>query len=651
MKQLIKYLCIFVLILFAATVATAQQQIRVASPDTKLSVQAWLHKGRMYYSIYRMGRQVLQASSLGVIRSDADFSTGINWKAASNPEKITDKYTLLTGKKKNITYQAVRQIIHLELASGKKMNIIFQVSNDAVAFRYHFPDTSTTVYTIKEEITSFGFNKDARTWLQPKAEAQSGWEHTNPSYEENYLLDQPAGISSPSTNGFVYPALFKTGINWVLITEAGLETNYCGTALQQHAPDSKYTIGFPQPAEGMKQQPVYPESTLPWFTPWRVIAVGTLATIIESTAGTDLAKPAVNVNNAFIKPGKASWSWALHHDESISFDIQKKFIDYASDMHWQYCLIDVNWDTRIGYDSVQILSAYAAVKKVGLFLWYNSAGDWNTTPYYPKNKLLNRTERIKEFERIKSMGIKGVKIDFFAGDGQSMIAYYHAILKDAAATGLLVNFHGATLPRGWSRTYPNLMTAEAVKGFEMITFQQQDADREAAHCAMLPFTRNAFDPMDFTPMCLHKIPNIERRTTAGFELALAVLFISGVQHYAEVPEGMAQVPLYVKELLQKLPAIWEGVKFIDGFPGRYIVVARKSGNKWYIAGINGEMDKKQITLDLSFAGKYSRVVYTGDNEAGDAFMQKTLEPGKNLQTTIPLQPNGGFIIELTGIKK
>ena len=636
-----------IIILLSIGHNASSQQVVIRSPDNRIVVTVSLQKGgKVYYTISAEGKEVLQSSRLGIVREDEDFSADMNWLDASAATDIRDNYSILTAKKSKISYRATRRTVYLQSAGGKKINIIFQVSNDGVAFRYFFPEQSSMIHKIKEEVTSFHLNEDARTWLQPKAEAQSGWEHSNPSYEESYLMDESAGKSSPSLNGYVFPALFHSNDQWILVAEAGLGPNYCGTNLRQHAPLGEYSIGFPQPTEGMKDKPVNPESMLPWYTPWRVIAIGSLATIAESTLGTDLAAPAIPINMSFIKPGKASWSWAINHDETVNYGEQIKFIDYAADMHWQYCLIDVNWDTRIGYDSIQLLCNYAASKKVGLLLWYNSSGDWNTTPYHPKNALLTHESRMKEFTRIKKMGVKGVKIDFFAGDGQSMIAYYHAILKDAASTGLLVNFHGATLPRGLSRTYPNLMTAEAVKGFEMITFFQQVADAEPAHCAMLPFTRNAFDPMDFTPMCLYKIPRITRKTTGAFELALSVLFISGIQHYAERPEGMATIPLFVKTFLQQVPASWDDVKFIDGFPGKYVVLARKSGKNWWIAGINSEGTSKQLSLDLSFAGKDWKGTLISDDKNDSGFKQEQIVQHNKMPVEITMQANGGFVMLL-----
>lgn len=372
--------------------------------------------------------------------------------------------------------------------------------------------------------------------------------------------------------------------------------------------------------------------------------MGDLKTIVESTLGTDLAEPAKKMETSFIKPGKASWSWILKKDDSTVYQVQKRYIDFAADMHWQYCLLDANWDTLIGYDSTRLLADYAAKKKVGLLLWYNSAGDWNTVKLHPKDKLLTHEDRMKEFSRLHDMGIKGLKIDFFAGDGQSMMKYYHDILEDAAANQLLVNFHGATLPRGLQRTYPNLMTAEAVFGYEMITFMQGAADQAPAHSVMSALVRNVFDPMDFTPMNLYKIPNIERRTTSAFELATAVVFLSGIQHYAESPDGMKHVPENVKEFLRKLPDYWDDVKFIEGYPGKIYVVARRKGNTWYVAGINGENMTKQLSLDLSFIkSKSAKLITTGKEDKNEPSFSFSSVNVSDKKLNVELKGNDGFV--------
>jgi hypothetical protein len=309
------------------------------------------------------------------------------------------------------------------------------------------------------------------------------------------------------------------------------------------------------------------------------------------------------------------------------------------------------WDKQIGYDRITDLADYARTKHVGILLWYNSAGDWNTSFQTPRNLMLTHESRVREFTRLKAMGVAGLKIDFFGGDGQSVIGYYQDILDDAAPFGLLINFHGATLPRGWQRTYPQLMTMEAVKGLEYITFEQKNADEEPAHAAMLPFTRNLFDPMDFTPMVLDHINRIERRTTSAFELALSVLFTSGIQHYAEIPEGMAKAPDYVIDYLRGVPSVWDDIRFLAGEPGKYVALARRAGRRWYVAGVNAEAAKRTLSLDLG--GLQPRVAgeLIADGGHGNlSFHRERISVPPGTSWKVEVQPRDGFVLVLDPMK-
>ena len=624
----------------------AQPPTSIKSPDGKLEVEFKLNAAQSpVYQIRQNGKTVLTESRLGLVRDDEDFTKALVFVGESKPETVKDRYEILTAKRRINSYLANQRTFHLATATGKKMDVVFQVSNDGVAFRYYFPEVAPEVRRLKEEVSSFHFQPGTKAWLQPMSAAKTGWAQTNPSYEEHYQKEIPAGTPSPTGAGWVYPALFHSGDTWLLLSEGSLSRVYCGTRLRTESPDGEYTIGFPDARENFQNGPVNPESTLPWLTPWRIITIGNLQTIVESTLGVDLADKPSQPADTSIHPGKASWSWPLLGDHNTTYDVQKRFIDYAAEMGWRYTLIDALWDTQIGYDKVKELTDYARGKGVEILVWYNSAGDWNTAPQTPRNLLLTHESRIKEFERLKAMGVAGLKIDFFGGDGQSMIGYYLDILNDAAPYGFLMNFHGTTLPRGWQRTYPHLMTMEAIKGFEFITFKQENADEEPAHAAMIPFTRNVFDPMDFTPVCLDKISRIERRTTAAFELALSVLFTSGIQHYAEIPEGMAKMPAYVKDFMKQVPSIWNDTKFIDGDPGKFVVLAREGDGRWYIAGINAETTEKQLTLDLSRlpANATGHLITDGKDQL---FEQRPVKLSADKKLAVTLNPLGGFVLVL-----
>lgn len=645
MKQ--SFILLFFVFCASAKSYSQAKPVTISSPDKKVQVSFWTNRsGEPRYAVSYQSQPVLKESRLGLVRDDGDFSGGLQFVKATPVQMVKDQYELFTGKKRQVSYSANKSAVQLRAKNGKRLDIIFQVSNDGVAFRYFFPDKEGGIKTVTKERTSFHFDTSARGFLQPMQVSKTGWEKTNPAYEEHYRQNIPVTDTAPTPAGWVYPALFQTKNAWVLVSEAAVDTNYCGTRLQSGSPDGEYRIGFPDPREIKTGGGILPISSSPFYSPWRIIAVGTLGTMVESTLGTDVAKPAIAMDKSFIKPGKSSWSWIMSKDDSIVYSEQVRYIDFAAKMNWQYCLVDAAWDQKIGYEKIEELSRYASAKNVGLLLWYNSAGDWNTVKYTPKNKLLTQEDRTKEFSRLKAMGIKGVKIDFFGGDGQSVMQYYIDILKDAAQAGLLVNFHGATLPRGWHRTYPNLVTTEAVRGFEMITFNQADADAAANHCAMLPFTRNAFDPMDFTPMNLYRIPTrVKRRTSSGFELATAVLFLSGIQHFAESPSGMSHVPAFVQQFLRELPVRWDEVKFIEGYPGKYAVIARRAGSRWYIAGINAENAEKSIALNLHSFKKKSGLLINDDGTAS-SFVSETMPVINTSLTKINMKPSGGFVMVL-----
>jgi len=641
--QILAWCWLLLLIGQLCACSSARMPVQAYSPDGKIMVAIELdEEGAPFYSIYYEDSLVVEPSSLGLQVDSTGLAKGLKVISTGKEERVSDQYTLLSGKRSHCVYEANRRLVRFSEASGIQLSVIFQVSNDGVAFRYLVEGPGSEVRHILAESTTFNFPASAKAWLHPHAVAQSGWEHTQPSYEENYSMEIKVGTPSPLGQGWSFPALFQSAGHWVLVSETDMVRNYCGSHLGHLSPEGEYAIAFPQAPERMgPEAPLFPESTLPIQSPWRVIAIGkSLGPIVESTLSTDLSTPSKIAGPSFAKPGKAAWSWVLLKDDSTVFQVQKRFIDYAAGMNWEYCLIDAHWDTQIGYEKIEELANYAQTKNVGLILWYNSNGSWNTAPLTPKDRVTDPKTRKEEFSRIKEMGIKGLKIDFFGGDGQSFMNYYQDLIEDAAAFGFIVNFHGATIPRGWERTYPNLVTMESVKGFEFITFEQANADAAPAHCAMLPFARNAVGPMDFTPVCFSEVPNIERRTTNGFELALSVLFQSGVQHYAEVPEGMAKQPGYVVGFLRGLPSRWDDIKFIDGYPGKYAVIARKAEGRWYVAGINGTEAEVKSIFDLSLLGNLAGGTLITDGETSREFSKKEIGGSK---IEVVMKPHGGFV--------
>lgn len=614
------------------------------SPDGSITVRVNNSKRLASYLIQLNDTVLMDTSRLGIDMTGEDFYSNLKLVSVSEEKTVEDVFSMKHGKRTKVHYVANEKTFRFENKTGKHMDVIFRASNDGVAFRYAFTEPSTEVKTIEKEYTSFHFTKNATAFLQPMSVAKTGWEGVNPCYEEYFEKEINVGTPSPSPAGWVYPALFHVENNWIVLTETALDKNYCATRLQANSSNGEYLIGFPEEAEHFPGGSVKPQSTLPLTTPWRILAIGKLNTVMESDLGVALANPTAIADTSFITPGHSSWSWALLKDDSTVFDVQKKFIDYAASMQWEYCLVDADWDRKIGYEKMKELATYASSKNVGLWVWYNSAGSWNTTPYTPKSKLVKEADREKEFEVLQQAGVRGVKIDFFGGDGQSMIQYYLDILEDAAKYKLMVNFHGSTIPRGWHRTYPHLMSMEAVKGFEYVTFEQKNADEEPSHCTILPFTRNLFDPMDFTPLSLHKVPRINRKTSSGYQLALSIIFTSGVTHFVETPTGMKKAPEAVKHFLQTLPTQWHDMKFLSGYPGKEVILARKFNDQWYIGGINGEEKTKEIVLDLTFLQGKKGYIITDSNGNEDIALTTSGLESLPASKTITLKPHGGFVL-------
>jgi hypothetical protein len=566
---------------------------------------------------------------------------------ASEIKPIKDSYIIRIGKRKDCTYQANERIYSFKNTSSDNMDIVFRVSNDGVAFRYAFNPLKAEPsgpFSVKAEKTTFVFPEKTLSWLHPMMPGKSGWERTQPSYEEYYESGKPVGGASPAGEGWCMPGLFKTPENiWILVCDSDVDENYCAVRLGHNSKNGIYEIAFPHPEEHRGTiDPVEPQINLPFTSPWRILMVGSLKTIVESTLMTDVARPSQIANSDFVRPGKAAWHWLQYGDDSSTIEMAQQFLDFAAKMKWEYLLIDANWDKYIGYEKMAEFVKQANGKGVDVILWYNSNGSWNGAPLMPKNRMHETGVRREEFARLKEMGVKGVKVDFFGGDKQATMKLYLDLLKDAADFGIMVNCHGATIPRGWQRTWPNLVSMEAVRGMEYCSFEQANANRQPAHCCVLPFARNAIGSMDFTPMVFKpKLRGSNLRTTPGFELALSVVFESGLQHFGLAPDEYDLMPVYVVEFLQKVPTAWDDTRFIDGCPGEYVIIARRSGSTWYIAGINGTDQPKDIKLDLStFSANSAKGLLITDGE-NRTFQSKTLDAAN---AEIVMIKNGGFVL-------
>ena len=641
-------MCLLLLFAYLFTAQAYSMSLKVESPDKKLVVFLKLNdQGCPGYEVLYEGKGVLKESSLGLICNGQSLYSDLKLVDFSQAELVSDDYKMLLGKKSKCYYAANRRVISFQNQYNDRIDIEVQVSNDGAAFRYCIPEADSGSISIEAEKTSFAFAKDAIAWLHPMPVSKSGWSKTQPSYEEYYSVGKPVGQPSPFNEGWCFPALFKTNEDiWVLISETNVDGKYCGTRLGQDSSGGIYKIDFPQAQEHRGPvDPVSPKVDTPFTSPWRVIIVGKdLDTIVSSTLITDLAGPCKIANTDFVAPGKAAWHWIRYGDDSATLEFADKYLDFAEKMNWQYVLIDCNWDRTIGYEKIAGFVKKAKARNIGVILWYNSNGPWNDAPMTPKDKMHERDIRRKEFARLKDMGVAGVKVDFFGGDKQATMKLYCDIFADAADFGIMVNCHGTTIPRGWQRTYPNLVTMESVRGMEYCTFEQRNADQQPQHCTILPFTRNVIGSMDFTPIVFNpKIRSVTLKTSLAFELALSVVFESGIQHFALSPEEYDLMPEYVVKYLQEVPVAWDDTKLVAGYPGEYVVMARRKGDKWYIAGINGTDKDKNLNLDLSFIPNMSKgnLITDGPDRS---FNYVTLDKNELKELNLEINPNGGFVL-------
>ena len=528
-------------------------------------------------------------------------------------------------------------MLAFENPNKEKIRIIFRAYNDGIAFRYHFPGSDGSLHKIVFESSGFAISKEAKAWIQPYDLNV----RLKPCYETYYEDGVTPGTPSPNPAGWAFPALFTVNNTWMLVSEAGLDDTYCATHLEDKNGNGVYTIRFPEKEEVTSDAGPEPVSTLPWTTPWRLVVIGSsLNALYQTTLVTDLNPPSKIKDTSWIKPGRASWSWWSKGSTTKEFNVQKDYIDFNASMGWEYVLIDAGWPQMQG-GKMEDLVAYAKSKGVGIFLWYHSGMGREKDTISMSNLMAFPESRRKEMAQIQQWGVKGIKVDFFDSDKQPVIKRYFDIMKDAADYKMMVNFHGSTLPRGWERTYPHLVSMESVKGAEGYG-RQEFCDKAPAHNTILPFTRNIVGSMDYTPVTFTNKREAIRQTTFGHELALSVVFESGVFHFADQMNSYNALPEAPKKFLKNVPVAWDETRYLAGMPGKYVVLARRKGSQWYIGGINGQSSEQEVIIDLPFLKKKASVEIITDGEQPGSFTTSTLETNDK-KLKLKMIPKGGFV--------
>jgi alpha-glucosidase len=607
----------------------------LASPGGHCVIAVSLDEhGSLSYQVWRKGKTVIQASPLGIRRDDQDFAEGLAFDHADPARRWREKYELFAGKTPHVNHLLSHRAVFFRSPKGASLEIDLAASEEGVAFRYRFPEKTGELHVVESERTGFSIARNALGWLQPFHAAGP----YTPAYEDFFFhvgVGEPPPDSRAKAVGWAFPALFNVpkAETWALLTESGTDESYCACHLEPDSSDGIYHIAFPLADETTKgwtnKFPPQPRFNLPWTMPWRVIVLGGSAgDIAMSSLVTDLAPPSEVQDTSWIKAGRVSWAWWSHPDGPATGELFDKFTDLAADMGWEYTLFDAGW----WEPGLSKISRYAQSKGVIPLAWLFAAD------FYEPEK------RTRKLDEMAAAGIRGVKVDFWCSDRQEAVAAMQALFRDTASRRMLANIHGCTVPRGWQRTWPNLLTCEAVLGTESYIFEPHYTEKAAELNTVLPFTRNAIGPMDTTPVACspNKYP---RTTTAAHELATAIVLTSGLIHYADTPEFFASLPAAARQVLRDAPARWDETRCLAGDPGREAIFARRAGQSWFIAGLNGTSAALAVDLDLSAFARFShRVVITEGVEAHMQVSASPLDYSSRWQHDIP--PRGGFILRL-----
>lgn len=643
---------LLVLLLLSVAALCHATGVTVKSPDGALSVNVTNNEGHIGYSVSLNGQTILSESALGLVTSIGDLTQGMTL-VDTKTSKIEKHYEMRTTKASYADYEANELTLTFKNDEQRVLGVTFRVSDEDIAFRYNLsvihPDRDPDLQRalIYSEASSFNFPDGTTTYLCPMAAPGILWAHARPSYEEVYTPDAPMNVKSQFGHGYSFPCMFRQQDTWVLVSETGTTGEYCGTHLSEYEEGRGYSIAFPDEDENGGNGSAFVGCQLPFETPWRTITVGSLKTLVECTTAYDHVEPRYEASTEY-KPGRYTWSWLVWQDPSVNWDDQIQFIDLAATLGFEYCLVDNWWDQQIGRERMPELSKYAQSKGVNLLLWYSSNGYWNDAPQTPKNCMNTAIAREREMKWLKSIGVKGIKVDFFGGDKQETLQLYEDILSDANRYGLQVIFHGCTLPRGWEIMYPNYVSSEAVMASENVYFTEADAEREAFDLCMHPFCRNAVATMDWGGIILNRHMSRDnksrhtRKTTDIFELASGITTQSYIQCAALCPNNLSEVPLFEIDFIESMPTTWDETRYIDGFPGKYVVLARRHGDKWYVAGLNALKEPLKLKLSLPMLCGETLEYYVDDKDGNPVKTTRKVNAKGNVDVVI--QPNGGIIL-------
>lgn len=634
MRRIGQTFSVLCLLLFSMTAACTDNG-GMTSPNGKLLLtQSEQPDGSCSFAVaYNDGKQQTEVVNIPVVGILTKTGRGTDMRLASVdvPKYVAENYTMLSGKRKECSNEANEYLFRFKDSNGKSVDMRIRLYNDGVAFRYELPGLSNDC--IVDELTTYRVAEGKKRWMQSYT---PGYEDFYPMYESGAAIEK---------RQWGYPALIQASEHvWTLISESDINRLQGGSFLNNEVAPTDYKVQLLENKQSIDGD---------WHTPWRVLIVGSLQDVVASTLITDTSTPCTWKNTSWVKPGGVSWIYWAHNHGSKDYQVVKQYIDMAAELKLPYVLIDWEWDVMGNGGTIEDAVRYANERGIRPLMWYNSSTSWVTNAAGPLFRLNTLENREKEFAWLSSIGVAGVKIDFFPEDTETTMAYYQDLLETAAKYKLLVNFHGSAIPRGWQRTYPNFMSSEAVYGAEWYNNKPVLTDKAAAHNTTLPFTRNVIGPMDYTP-CTFSDSQHPHITSHAHELALPVVFESALQHWADCPESYLAQPEEVKHFIGLLPTVWDETRLVSGYPANHVIMARRSGNVWFVGGLNGTDQACTLTMDWSFLpeGDCSVSLFEDSGDKENPWLLSTVTgTSKTLPAQLSCQPRGGFVAVIETAQK
>ena len=589
---------------------------QISSPNGGIKATLGLNAaGSLVYAVQRGGETVLAAAPMGFDTSLADFTEGLAITQVAPAAEIEETYSVISSRKESYENHAWERTLSFGRGEAA-LRVTVRAYDDGFAFRYEIEGRPGPL-TVKDEATEFQLPAASVVWAMPYGSGAYNYEG---EFKE-YGVEQISGGQS-------MPMLCKTPDDtFVLISEADLHGNYIASQLTSKGGGLFKTDFVPQQTGDVETQ-------APFASPWRTVLMGELADIVEGSMAENVASdPDDALDYSWVEPGGTAWSWiaeagsdqkAAQHDPNII----KEYIDLAAEMGWKYFIMDEGWqppadggDSRYAgyYDWFDDIVDYADEKGIELIAWVLA------------DDLATEEQRVARLDDWAAHGIKGIKVDFFDRETQDRTGLLDEIYKHCARLQMVVNAHGSNKPTGEVRSDPNVLTREAIKGREY-------GGLSVEQYTILPFTRTAIGPADVTETVY---PGWDE--SMGFVNALPILVQSGIHCYAGAPEDYLNTTAYT--LYKDMPSVWDDTWLVDGYPGDFVALMRRSGDSFYGAAASVEARTVEFPMDMLGEGDYYAFIYRDGDGRRDLTLEiQRVERGSVV--SVPVIENGGCAVKV-----